>query len=86
VVPPDQVGGNTAIETEGSAQQPLCNLKMAQVFEEKPFLREQLFDILRTCPEDSALKLQASRRSRVFCHQGITAWKKIYPSFVTPKL
>lgn len=44
----------------GRAEPNPCSLRMAQVFEEKPHLRRQLVDILRGCPEDSALKMQAS--------------------------
>jgi hypothetical protein len=62
VMSSDQGGGDGGTGSEESAQQTLCNVRMAQVFKEKPHLREQLVDILRTCPEDSALKMQASRR------------------------
>jgi len=54
VVPP---GGDGA---EVTAPPTPCNIRMAQVFEETPYLREQLVGILRSCPEDSALKMQVS--------------------------
>ena len=47
VVPPQQGGGDGAVgEGEGeSPTQALCGVRMAQVFEEKPYLREQLVDL-----------------------------------------
>ena len=61
--PTESGGGQYEVEVlvDGDgAPQIACNVRMAQVFEEKPYLRRQLVGILQGCQDDATLKMQAT--------------------------